>query len=152
MYISGPASPLNSRITWIIASWTATLGHLHPSQSFTSKDLLPSHPPLEFPFQSMKIVFQLFRKQKYLMPLFHILCTIHQQNPISSAKKYMQNLTTIFFFFFCMEVVYLRQWPREEEGGTKRRKSRERRKANTRVHDWTDHGHGQLGLILTGTL
>lgn len=37
-------------------------------------------------------------------------------------------------------------------GGTGKEKSREGRKGNTRAHDWTDHGHGQPGLSLTGTL
>lgn len=84
------------------------------------------------------------------MPLFHILGTIYQQNPISSAKKYMQNLTTIFFVSHGSSL--LEAVTKGRGGRDRKRKSREGRKGNTRAHDWTDHGHGQPGLSLTGTL
>lgn len=83
------------------------------------------------------------------MPLFHILGTIYQQNPISSAKKYMQNLTTIFFVLH--ESSLLEAVTKGRGGRDRKRKSREGRKGNTRAHNWTDHGRGQPGLSLTGT-
>ena len=83
-----------------IASWTATLGHLYPSQSFTSKDLLPSHPPLELPFQSMKIVLQLFRKAKILSASL----SYPMYNPSAKSHKFCQKIyaepESYFFFFF----------------------------------------------------